>query len=109
MAGGIGEAEAWRQNVCFICYLVIKIAESLTSVHIEMFLGQSKSKASMLECPWSQNDCVELSQTLLEESVPATRKTTWSVLKGEGLESWVFAADPQSTESSQLVGRSLCK
>lgn len=85
MAGDIGEAEAWRQNVCFICYLVIKIAESLISVHIKTFLGQSKSKASMLECPWSHNDCVELSQTLLEESVPATRETTWSVLKGRFL------------------------
>ena len=109
MAGDIGEAEAWGQNVCFICYLVIKIAESLISVRIKMFLGQSKSKASTLECPWSQSDCVELSQTLLDESVPATRETTWPVLKGEGFESWVFAADPQSTESSRLVGRSLCK
>lgn len=103
-----GKPEAQLHKVCFTGFLVIKILASLlVSVHSQMSLGQNKSKASVLECPWSPSDCVNESGTLLRESVP-TRETTLCAGQGMFRDLGSFK-DPESAESSWLVGTSLCR
>lgn len=72
-----------------------KVESLMISVHVEMSLGQNKSKASVVGCSWSKKMC-QIVRTLLRESVSTTRGTTRSMPIGGSFESWICAKDLQS-------------
>lgn len=79
MAGDVGEASARAHEVCFLCYLVIRIVASLALfIHIKTCFGQNQSKARVSQRLWSRSDGVGVSRSLRgglrardEESCPA--------------------------------------
>lgn len=87
MAGDVGEASARAHEVCFLCYLVIRIVASLALfIHIKTCFGQNQSKARVSQRLWSRSDGVGVSRSLRGGRVPATRKAarptpTWGTLR----------------------------
>lgn len=83
MAGDVGEASARAHEVCFLCYLVIRIVASLALfVHIKTCFGQNQSKARVSQRLWSRSDGVGVSRSLWGGRVPATRKAAWPTPTG---------------------------
>lgn len=71
----MGEASARAHEVCFLCYLVVRIVTSLVLfIHIKMCFCQTQSKARVSQRLWSRSNGVGVSRSLRGGRVPATRK-----------------------------------
>lgn len=79
----MGEASARAHEVCFLCYLVVRIVTSLVLfIHIKMCFCQTQSKARVSQRLWSRSDGVGVSRSLWGGRVPATRKAAWPTPTG---------------------------